>query len=39
MDTEGQIAFETSKTKLGSTPVLALPDSNKKFQVETDASG
>ncbi|KAH0655105.1 hypothetical protein KY285_029987 [Solanum tuberosum] len=36
---EAQIAFETLKTKLGSTPVLALPDFNQEFQVETDASG
>ncbi|KAH0760251.1 hypothetical protein KY290_023744 [Solanum tuberosum] len=36
---EAQIAFETLKAKLGSTPVLALPDFNQEFQVETDASG
>ncbi|PKI47002.1 hypothetical protein CRG98_032627 [Punica granatum] len=34
-----QEAFETLKQKLSSTPVLALPNFSKDFQVETDASG
>lgn len=34
-----QVAFETLKSKLGSTRVLALPDFNQEFQLETDASG
>ncbi|XP_019237377.1 PREDICTED: uncharacterized protein LOC109217575 [Nicotiana attenuata] len=34
-----QQAFDTLKDKLGSTPVLTLPDFSQEFQVETDASG
>uniref|UniRef100_A0A3Q7JBG8 Reverse transcriptase/retrotransposon-derived protein RNase H-like domain-containing protein n=1 Tax=Solanum lycopersicum TaxID=4081 RepID=A0A3Q7JBG8_SOLLC len=34
-----QIAFETLKTKLGTTSVLALPNFNQEFQVETNALG
>lgn len=34
-----QIAFDTLKSKLGSTPVLALPDFTQEFQLETDESG
>lgn len=32
-------AFEILKGKLGSTPVLALPDFTQEFQLETDVSG
>lgn len=34
-----QAAFETLKVCLSSTPVLALPNFNETFHVETDASG
>ncbi|XP_070017246.1 uncharacterized mitochondrial protein AtMg00860-like [Nicotiana sylvestris] len=34
-----QSAFDALKAKLGSTPLLALPDFSREFQVETDASG
>lgn len=34
-----QHAFDTLKSKLSSKLVLALPDFNQEFQVETDASG
>lgn len=36
---EAQIAFETLMAKLESTPVLALPNFNHEFQVETEALG
>jgi hypothetical protein len=34
---EHEASFQALKTVLTSTPVLALPDFNKKFVVETDA--
>lgn len=34
-----QHAFDSLKHKLGSTPVLTLPDFSQEFHVETDASG
>ncbi|PKU86846.1 putative mitochondrial protein [Dendrobium catenatum] len=37
--TEQQNSFETIKAALSSAPVLALPDFNKPFNVDTDASG
>lgn len=37
--TKAQEALELLKTKLCSTPMLALPDFSKEFVVETDDSG
>ena len=34
-----QDAFDSLKVKLGSTPILILPDQNKPFVLRTDASG
>jgi hypothetical protein len=33
-----QKAFDTLKTKISTTPVLALPDLQQSFEIETDAS-
>jgi hypothetical protein len=35
---EHDVAFQTLKTSLITTPVLALPDFSKQFWIETDAS-
>ncbi|XP_038891674.1 uncharacterized mitochondrial protein AtMg00860-like [Benincasa hispida] len=36
---DAQLAFEKLKTTMMMLPVLALPDFNRPFKVETDASG
>ncbi|KAA0063770.1 Transposon Tf2-6 polyprotein [Cucumis melo var. makuwa] len=38
-DNEAEIAFENLKTTMTTLPVLALPDWNLPFTIETDASG
>jgi hypothetical protein len=38
-DQEATVAFEALKKEMVNPPVLALPDLNKLFIVETDASG
>ncbi|KAF7814914.1 Transposon Ty3-G Gag-Pol polyprotein [Senna tora] len=37
--TEQELAFNTLKDKLCSAPILVLPDFNKTFDIECDASG
>jgi RNase H-like domain found in reverse transcriptase/Reverse transcriptase (RNA-dependent DNA polymerase)/Integrase zinc binding domain/Integrase core domain len=38
-ENEQQIAFDTLKDRLSSAPILVLPDFNKAFEIECDASG
>ncbi|KAF7841818.1 Transposon Ty3-G Gag-Pol polyprotein [Senna tora] len=37
--TKQELAFKTLKDKLCSSPILVLPDFNKTFEIECDASG
>jgi transposase InsO family protein len=38
-DREQELAFQTLKAKLMTAPILRFPDFNRKFRVQTDASG